>query len=170
MLRSFPDFLKKTIAENSPTDPDDVIIRKRFLERLGNYGVPDWGLGDFTDDSLFKGIRRFQEANDLKVDGIMNPGGETEQALISKVSELSSSVSSESGPEEQALNPSSKPSRGQCDRMFEKVLDTCTNYYSLYGAKETAICRSSAWTRYAMCIRGIQMHILPPLYNPGLNF
>ena len=45
MLQSLPNFLKKTIAENSPTDPDDVIITKRFLERLGNYEVPDWGLG-----------------------------------------------------------------------------------------------------------------------------
>jgi hypothetical protein len=39
------------------------------LERLGKYEAPEWGLGDFTDDGLFKGIKRFQEANHLEVDG-----------------------------------------------------------------------------------------------------
>jgi hypothetical protein len=169
MLQSLPTFLKKTIAENSPTDPDDVIITKRFLERLGNYEAPEWGLGDFTDDGLFKGIERFQEANGLDVDGVMKPGGETEQTLISKVAELSSSDSSES-EEEQALNPSSKPSRAQCDKQFDQDNFICTGYYPEYGAKEVAICRSSASTRYAMCIRGMPTHVLPPLYNPRFNY
>ncbi len=66
MLRSFPNFLKKTIAENSPTDPDDVIITKRFLERLSNYEVADWGLGDFTDDSLSKASGAFRKRTTLK--------------------------------------------------------------------------------------------------------
>jgi hypothetical protein len=166
MLQSLPNFLKKTIAENSPTDPDDVIITKRFLERLGNYEVPDWGVGDFTDDSLFNGIRRFQEANDLKVDGVMNPGGETEQALISKVAELSSSDSSESGPEQQVLNPSSRPSENQCEEMLERETAQCDNVWRALGARAGSVCQQTAMNRYAACLRGIDMRLLPPLILP----
>ena len=76
-----PLFLKKPVAANSPTDPDDALVVKRSLERLGYYERPSWGLGDFTDQSLFKGSERFQQDHALTVDGLMYPNGETAQAL-----------------------------------------------------------------------------------------
>jgi hypothetical protein len=160
------NFLKKTVAENSPANPDDVIITKRFLERLGDYEVPEWGLGDFTDDGLFKGIKRFQAANGLEVDGVMKPGGETEQALISKVAESSPPDPPESGPEEQALTPNSRPSESQCEEMLERETAICDNVGRANGARVGAVCQQTAMNRYAACLRGVDMLSLPPLVLP----
>ena len=75
MFRRLPLFLKRPIDANSHVDPDDVVVVKRSLERLGYYGCPKWGLHGFTDNGLFEGIKEFQRNHHLKVDGIMKPGG-----------------------------------------------------------------------------------------------
>lgn len=55
---------------------------KRALNQLGYYDIPPHrGIDDWTDDSMFDGIRRFQKANSLKVDAFMRPGGPTERAI-----------------------------------------------------------------------------------------
>lgn len=48
---------------------------------------PPYGFTGFIDADTTRGIRRFQEANDLKVDGWLAPNGETEQAMKSVVDE-----------------------------------------------------------------------------------
>jgi hypothetical protein len=42
---------------------------------------PHRGIDDWTDDATFDGIKKFQQDNDLKVDGFMRPGGPTEQKM-----------------------------------------------------------------------------------------
>lgn len=55
---------------------------KRALSDLGYYDVPPHrGIDDWTDDATFDGIKKFQQDNDLKVDGFMRPGGPTEQKM-----------------------------------------------------------------------------------------
>ncbi|MDX1739023.1 MAG: peptidoglycan-binding domain-containing protein, partial [Alphaproteobacteria bacterium] len=51
--------------------------------RLGYYKLPPHGISPYPDKPLFSAIKHFQADNNLKVDGIMKPGGETENALIS---------------------------------------------------------------------------------------
>lgn len=163
---SFPPFLKKTIGANSSTDPDDVLIAKRSLERLGYYERPEWGLGDFTDEKLFDGIKQFQRDNGLEVDGVMKPGGETEQALVPQLAEMVLPEPEEENLEEQALNPSSKPSDDQCERMFEREMLVCDGVYTAVGTRAGAVCQQTAFKRYSDCLRGIPIHLLPPLSLP----
>ena len=144
-------------------------LSSRSLERLGYYERPEWGLGDFTDDRLFEGVRRFQKDNGLTVDGVMNPGGETERSLVPQLAELAPSENNDDGSSEVVLNPDSKPSKDQCDDRFDQEYADCGRYLSRDGAKEVAICRATAASRYAACLRGLPTHLLPPLYNPRLN-
>lgn len=166
MPSPFPLFLKKTIAANSPADPDDVLIAKRSLERLGYYERPEWGLGDFTDDGLFEGVKRFQKDNDLTVDGVMKPSGETERALVPRLTDLAQSKSTEGEQVEQALNPNSRPSDDQCEQMLERETIVCDGVALAHGAKAGAVCQQTAMNRYAACLRGIPTHLLPPLSLP----
>ena len=73
--------LKRPIAENSTTDPEDILAAKTALLNLGLYELPDWGLSGVPDRALFEAIRSFQKSNGLQVDGVMKPGGESEVAL-----------------------------------------------------------------------------------------
>lgn len=86
------DFLKlrKEVSETTADiEPDDVLSIKRRLKGLGYYEEPEWGMTKFTDNQMFDGIRKFQTDNKLKVDGIMKPDGETQNAINYK-SNLSS--------------------------------------------------------------------------------
>ncbi len=82
-LRGLDDFLslKRPVAADSPADEDDILSTKKELKRQGYYTEPDYGLTPYPDQPLFDGIRSFQKDNDLKVDGVMNPKGETEATL-----------------------------------------------------------------------------------------
>lgn len=74
--------LKKEISETTADiDADDVLSVKRTLEDLGHYDRPEWGLTKFGDNRMFDGIRNFQKEKNLKVDGIMKPGRETENKI-----------------------------------------------------------------------------------------
>lgn len=78
------DFLKlrKEVSETTADiEPDDVLSIKRRLKGLGYYEEPEWGMTKFTDNQMFDGIRKFQTDNKLKVDGIMKPDGETQNAI-----------------------------------------------------------------------------------------
>jgi peptidoglycan hydrolase-like protein with peptidoglycan-binding domain len=90
MFERMPLFLKRPIAENTGTDPDDVVILKRSLERLGYYRRPEWGLKGFVDDQMFEGLRKFQAANGLRVDGIAQPDGETAGAIGPLIADMKS--------------------------------------------------------------------------------
>lgn len=166
MPSPFPLFLKKTLDANSPVDPDDVLITKRSLERLDYYERPEWGLGDFTDDRLFEGVKRFQKDNGVTVDGVMNPGGETEQALVPRLTDLASSTFATREQVEQALNPNSRPSDDQCEQMLERETAVCDGVALAHGAKARAVCQQTAMNRYAAYLRGLPTHLLPPLSLP----
>ncbi len=62
-------------------DPDDVKNAKQALNDLGFFKTPKYGMTPYPDQPLFDGIRGFQKAHGLKVDGIMKPGGETERIM-----------------------------------------------------------------------------------------
>lgn len=74
--------LNKTMGSNYTVDPGDIVNTKTALNQLGYYDVPPHrGIDDWTDDSMFNGIKAFQKDNILKVDGLMRPGGPTEAAI-----------------------------------------------------------------------------------------
>lgn len=80
--------LNKAMGTNYTVDPKDIINTKTALSQLGYYDVPPHrGIDDWTDEAMFNGIRAFQKDNDLKVDGVMRPGGPTETAINAGLAE-----------------------------------------------------------------------------------
>jgi hypothetical protein len=137
-----PLFLKRPIGENTRTDPDDVIILKRSLERLGHYQRPEWGLHGYTDDQMFKGIREFQKRNGLSVDGVMQPGGETATAMGPLLASVQSEGSGREEPQQEALEPSGRPSERQCDELNRRDTVIC-NMVSATKGKRAGFCAIS---------------------------
>ena len=79
--------LKNTIGSSSFVDAYDVKNTKSILRDWGYY-PRDKDIHGFTDNELFDGIKKFQSANNLKIDGIMQPNGETEKKMSELVSFL----------------------------------------------------------------------------------
>ncbi|MTI11294.1 hypothetical protein [Curvivirga aplysinae] len=75
--------LNSTLAKDSPADPEDTLNVKRKLHKSGFMDMPSYGLDDMPDQPMFDGIKKFQAAKKLKVDGVMKPGGETEKSMQS---------------------------------------------------------------------------------------
>lgn len=73
--------LNRPLAPNASSDPGDVHAVKLLFAGLGIYQTPDWGLSAYPDRALFDAIRAFQRERALKADGVMKPGGDTEDAL-----------------------------------------------------------------------------------------
>jgi hypothetical protein len=81
-------FLRSTVEENASVDTADMKPLKKNLGSLGYYRPTEGvDLHDYPDEPLFKGIRKFQKDEGLKVDGVMKPGGPTENRLVRKLSE-----------------------------------------------------------------------------------
>ena len=76
-----PFQLTSTLASNATADEDDTVAAKQAFGQLGYYQTPSYGLTPYPDQGLFDGIKKFQKDNDLTVDGVMQPAGETATAL-----------------------------------------------------------------------------------------
>lgn len=77
--------LKKEVSKTTAdVEPEDVLSVKQKLQGLGYYEEPEWGMTKFTDNQMFDGIKKFQKDHNLKVDGIMKPDGETQNAINDK--------------------------------------------------------------------------------------
>jgi Putative peptidoglycan binding domain len=70
-------FIKNTIRQDSAPNLDDVLKIKTALNSLGHYEIPDYGLTPYPDKKLFNAIKNYQKLSGLKVDGVINPDGET---------------------------------------------------------------------------------------------
>ncbi len=76
-----PFFTLRQVVSQTRARPADVLNVKQALNRMGFYDVPDYGMTPYADRTMFDGIRRFQRANGLRVDGLMQRGRETERAM-----------------------------------------------------------------------------------------
>ncbi len=76
-----PFFTLGRVVSQTRARPADVLNVKRALNRMGFYDVPDYGMTPYADRTMFDGIRRFQRANGLRVDGLMQRGHATERAM-----------------------------------------------------------------------------------------
>ncbi len=80
-LSEFGSFLKRPLGNNLDNDQDDVLQTREKLKKAGyEAGEQD---RPYMDAPLEKAIRSFQKDKGLYVDGYMEPGGETENALHS---------------------------------------------------------------------------------------
>ncbi len=76
-----PFFTLRQVVSQTRARPADVLDVKRALNRMGFYDVPDYAMTPHADRTMFDGIRRFQRANGLRVDGVMRRGHATERAM-----------------------------------------------------------------------------------------
>ena len=76
-----PFFTLRQVVSQTRARPADVLNVKLALNRMGFYDVPDYGMTPYADRTMFDGIRRFQRANGLRVDGVMQRGHATERAM-----------------------------------------------------------------------------------------
>lgn len=77
--------LKRPISRNSKIDLEDTAKIKFALTSLGRYDDTETGLSPYADDRLFRSIQSFQKENNLKVDGVINPEGETHTKIKEKL-------------------------------------------------------------------------------------
>jgi peptidoglycan hydrolase-like protein with peptidoglycan-binding domain len=74
----FPPYrTNETLARNVSVDMDDTLKTKKALQHLGYYETPSYGMTRYTDNHMFDAIEKFQKDHDLKVDGVIEPDGET---------------------------------------------------------------------------------------------
>lgn len=74
--------IKKPVGPAHALDEEDVLNTKKTLALLGYYKPSTRaGMTPWPDTPMFEGIKTFQKDKDLKVDGLMKPGGPTEKAL-----------------------------------------------------------------------------------------
>jgi peptidoglycan hydrolase-like protein with peptidoglycan-binding domain len=78
--------LRAPVGNNLDNNPEDVENLKRNFAAEGRYKKPVEN--GYHDQELDNSIFSFQREHNLKVDGRMNPGGETEAALVSKLLKL----------------------------------------------------------------------------------
>lgn len=80
-------YLKENIDPDSTMDLGDTARTKLTLKALGYLDTPEHQLSQYPDQDMFDGLKRFQAAHDLQVDGIMKRGGPTERSLGRQLTE-----------------------------------------------------------------------------------
>lgn len=78
--------LRGTVGNNFENEEDDVKNLKNNFQSIGRYN--DEIENGIYDRELDKAITGFQKDNNLKVDGFVRPGGETETTLIGEILDL----------------------------------------------------------------------------------
>ena len=73
--------LRNIIGREYGIGEDDTLSMKGVLRQLGHYETPDYGMTPYPDERMFQGIRGFQKAKGLLVDGVVEPNGPTARAL-----------------------------------------------------------------------------------------
>lgn len=86
LFSNIAPLLRAPVGNNRENDQDDIINIKHNFSAQGFYRPPV--RNGYIDRELDEAITTFQQDNDLKIDGVMKPGGETEATLISKILEI----------------------------------------------------------------------------------
>jgi peptidoglycan hydrolase-like protein with peptidoglycan-binding domain len=74
-------FLSAPVGYGFDNQKQDIAAAKQKLRDLGFYAPRDTGMGDDFDAGFDAAIQDFQARAGLRVDGVMNPGGETERNI-----------------------------------------------------------------------------------------
>jgi peptidoglycan hydrolase-like protein with peptidoglycan-binding domain len=82
--------LSRRVSRDTSALPDDIRSLKKSLNRLGIY-YPDSesGITRIADGDMMDALRAFQQKQNLKVDGIAMPDGETVEAINKALSQQS---------------------------------------------------------------------------------
>lgn len=159
-----PLILSQPIGPDYAANDSDLVVVKRSLNRLGHFPKTNLRLSASHERPLFDGIRAFQSQRGLRVDGGINPDGET----ATELGKIFSSPSANPTPIQSATGSNSAPSESECDYLYWEVdIPTCRAIQMKRGKQAAARCFHTATFRYASCLRGTPINQLPPLdtYN-----
>tara|TARA_R110001592_G_scaffold16881_12_gene71687 strand:+ start:9126 stop:10028 length:903 start_codon:yes stop_codon:yes gene_type:complete len=83
----FSGMLGDAAGKNQINDPTDVRTTKTNLQKAGYFPADDKKDNDnpFLTRKMDEGIKKFQKDNNLKIDGVMKPSGETERTLYERL-------------------------------------------------------------------------------------
>jgi hypothetical protein len=73
--------LLRPVGNGRDNRQEDVLGVKRAMRTLGRYAEPGYGMTGYIDQPLDRTIRNYQADRGIRVDGYLNPGGETEREL-----------------------------------------------------------------------------------------
>lgn len=141
--------LRTPLGPDYLAEPEDILDAKRALIDLGYY-QPLGGEkpGAWVDNDLFAGIKRFQRDHGLKVDGLMRPGGPTEDAINTAL-EDDQPASPANDDQPPANDDAPDVALLDCDTLLGRDSFRCGR---LATKQLTAICMSSAMSRYGNCL------------------
>jgi len=80
LFANFENPLKSSIGNNYDNDGGDIITTKRHLKKLGYF--KDDSESPIITAPLNEGIKQYQKDKQIKIDGIIKPGGETERNIF----------------------------------------------------------------------------------------
>lgn len=155
-----PFQINQPISADRRVQPEDILRTKQALNRLGYY-KSQYGLdGGWVDNDMFSGIRQLQKDNGLKVDGVINPEGETSSAMNRLLMKNASANDNTA-----ASNDNDKISDDQlaftdCDGLLRKDERKC---FGLGNKQKIAICLHTAMDRYGNCLANRMLR--PPLFK-----
>jgi hypothetical protein len=81
-LETLWDGLKSSVGKNRDNDPNDILKVEKSLKNVGYFDAEH--SHGFITKALHDGIEKFQRDQNLKSDGFILPGGETERSLNKK--------------------------------------------------------------------------------------
>ena len=158
-------FTNGPVGSNLDADPDDVLVLRRSLERLGYLRSPLRERSSKPDLELHQSVVGFQKGHGLRPDGSVLPGGPTATAIGSLLAESTPIV--EAGPSD-LMSPVAgrkrRPAEAECDHLYWNVdVPTCRAITARRGRQAGGRCYHTATFRYAACLRGTPLDELPPL-------
>lgn len=140
--------LRAPLGPDHVVEPDDILDAKRALGRLGYYRPAEGSApGPWVDSGLFGGIRQFQRDNGLRADGLIRPGGKTEQMLNAALNAEPAPPANDDTPP--ANDDGERYALRDCEQ--QRFLDEM-KCNTLPNAAARGKCYASAMQRYANCL------------------
>jgi len=76
-----PFKIRRSIGPNHTSDTQDILQLRRTLQLIGVNKDNDSHKFDWIDDDLIRSLKQIQSAYGIQVDGVVEPGGPTEEIL-----------------------------------------------------------------------------------------
>lgn len=149
--------LRGTVGRTRFADPADLAATKRSLFRTGHLRRPEYAKhSNRTSNELLDAIESFQRMSGLRVDGYLEPGGNTARALGERLAGKTPGVD--------LVGDDERPTEEQRDHLYWNIdIPTCRGIMARRGRRAAASCFHTATFRYGECLAGRPINQLPPL-------
>lgn len=133
--------LSDRVSTGNDANPQDVFAAKVALARIGFLEIDaEAGVNGFVNRELVQGVKDFQKAQELRADGVLDPGGPTEGAINAELRRrptrptgggdftiggegLIFTEEDEKGPVVNRMRPNTEDTRKLKKKVDEKIID-----------------------------------------------